>query len=70
MPALLDTAVRPVMCGVDFTSLISVSGTPHSPKPPQSSVMFDGMSLMASEALGSTLLIWRRRGEVEKRRPL
>ena len=40
---------------------MSVSGTPQSPKPPQRSVELGCMSEIASEALGSTLLIsWRR----------
>lgn len=59
MPALLETAVRPVMCVFFDTSLMRVSGTPHRPKPPQRIVESEGRSLMASEAEGTILLISR-----------
>jgi hypothetical protein len=68
MPALFETAVRPVMCGEDFTWAIRVSGTPERPKPPQRRVLFDGISAMADSALVYTLLIsWRRMVEEKER---
>lgn len=66
VPALLDTAVMPVMSGLLTISLMSVSGTPQRPKPPQRSVLLGFMSLRASEAEGYTLLISARRAVAEK----
>jgi hypothetical protein len=47
---------------------MSVSGTPQRPKPPHSSVTLEGISPMAAEADGRTLLMRERREELEKRR--
>ena len=57
VPALLETAVIPVISGLLMTSSINVSGTPQSPNPPQRMVESDFRSLRASEAEGRTLLI-------------
>lgn len=68
MPALLETAVKPVMEGVFLTWLMSVSGTPQSPKPPARTVESERMSLIASAAEGTTLLIsWRRTVDEKER---
>lgn len=47
---------------------MSVSGTPHSPKPPARRVELDLRSLMASSAEGRILLISHRRTELENAR--
>ena len=60
-PALLDTAVRPVMLGVAFTSLMRVSGTPERPKPPHRRVESDFIPAIAADGEETTLLISLRR---------
>ena len=54
MPALLETAVRPVIWGFASRASISVSGTPQRPKPPARRVLLDLRSLIASAAEGKT----------------
>lgn len=68
MPALLETAVSPVMEGLAWTVLIRVSGTPHRPNPPARRVEFDCMSAIAAAAEGMTLsMAWRLGEEVKVR---
>ena len=54
--------------GVALTALISVSGTPQRPKPPQRTVESDFRPLIASSAEGRILFIALRGREEEKRR--
>ncbi len=68
MPALLETAVSPVMERLACTVLMRVSGTPQMPKPPARRVEPECMSAIAASAEGTTLLMaWRLGEEVKVR---
>lgn len=68
MPALLETAVSPVMEGLACTVLMRVSGTPQRPKPPARRVERDCISAIAALAEETTLSIaWRLGEEVKVR---
>src|SRR5205085_11758093 len=57
-PALFETQVR-FLTPRDTTALIRFSGMPQRPKPPTTSVAPSKMSLTASAAEATTLLIMR-----------
>ena len=68
MPALLETAVSPVMEGSAWIVLMRVSGTPQRPKPPARRMEFDCISAIAAAAEGMTLsMAWRLVEEVKVR---
>lgn len=68
IPALLLTTVKFVRSDRSRKALMRVFGTPEKPKPPTSSVESDFMSLMASCAEETILLIAGRDALAEKKR--
>jgi hypothetical protein len=54
-PALLDTTVSPLTSGRERSAAMSVSGMPHRPNPPTSTVAPAGMSATAAAALATSL---------------